>query len=383
MIERYLLLGLRLGKHVDGFVDAYFGPSELVEQVEPEEAVDPAELAAEASALLVRVDGGELEGRRAAWLRAQLVGLETVARRLAGEQISWLDEVELCYGVSARLTPEEQFEEGHRLLDETFGDTDGYQRWLAEQVVPPDRLLEAATVLRDEARRRSLERFGLPEGEDTYLELVTDEPWAAFNYYEGGLRSRVVINTDLPVWSHRLAHLVTHELYPGHHTEHASKEQRLVRERGFLEESIFLTGTPQSLVSEGIGELAPEMAFGESLHEQAAELLRPLGLPYDVERAEGWRRASLLLRQVSDNVAYQLNAEGRPRQEVVDYGVHWSRLPRERIEKAVDFATDPTWRAYTVCYSHGENLVRAHVGGDPARYRRLLSEQVTTADLIA
>jgi hypothetical protein len=383
VIERYLLLGLRLGKHVDGFVDAYFGPTELAEQVEPEPPTDPAELAAEASALLVLADDGELEGRRAAWLRAQLVGLETVARRLAGEQISWLDEVERCYGVRPRLTSEEQFEEGHRVLDETFVDTDGYQRWLAEQVVPPERLLEAATVLRDEARRRSVERFGLPEGENTYLELVTNEPWAAFNYYEGGLRSRVVINTDLPVWSHRLAHLVAHELYPGHHTEHASKEHGLVRERAFLEESILLTGTPQSLVSEGIGELAPEMAFGEDVHAQAAELLRPLGLPYDVERAERWRQASRLLREVADNVAYQLNAEGRPREEVVEYGVRWSRLPRERIEKTADFVTDPTWRAYSSCYTHGERLVRAYVGGEPERYRRLLTEQVTTADLIA
>ena len=33
------------------------------------------------------------------------------------------------------------------------------------------------------------------------------------------------------------------------------------------------------------------MAFGENLHEQAAELLRPLGLRYDVERAERWRQA--------------------------------------------------------------------------------------------
>ncbi len=192
-----------------------------------------------------------------------------------------------------------------------------------------------------------------------------------------------MINTDLPVWSHRLAHLVAHELYPGHHTEHASKEQGLVRERELLEESILLTGTPQSLVSEGIGELAPEMVFGEGLHAQAAELLRPLGLRYDAERAEGWRQASLLLREVADNVAYRLNAEGRPREEVVEYGVRWSRLPRERVEKIADFVTDPTWRAYSACYTNGENLVRAYVDGEPERYRRLLTEQVTTADLTA
>ena len=29
LVERYLALGLRLGRHVDGFVDAYYGPPEL------------------------------------------------------------------------------------------------------------------------------------------------------------------------------------------------------------------------------------------------------------------------------------------------------------------------------------------------------------------
>lgn len=93
------------------------------------------------------------------------------------------------------------------------------------------------------------------------------------------------------------------------------------------------------------------------------------------------RAATALLRNVPDNVAYLLNVEGRPREEAVAYGVRWSRMPRERVEKLVDFVTDPTWRAYSVCYSAGEDLVRAHVGDDPQRLRRLLTEQVTTADL--
>ena len=32
--ESYLELGLRLGKHVDGLVDAYYGPAELKKQVD-------------------------------------------------------------------------------------------------------------------------------------------------------------------------------------------------------------------------------------------------------------------------------------------------------------------------------------------------------------
>ena len=38
----------------------------------------------------------------------------------------------------------------------------------------------------------------LPAGEGLELEAVTDEPWWAFNYYLGDLRSRVVLNVDVP-----------------------------------------------------------------------------------------------------------------------------------------------------------------------------------------
>ena len=34
--ERYLRLGLQLGRHVDGIVDAYFGPPRLAAAVEAE-----------------------------------------------------------------------------------------------------------------------------------------------------------------------------------------------------------------------------------------------------------------------------------------------------------------------------------------------------------
>src|SRR5687767_5449938 len=99
MVERYLLLGLRLGKHLDGLVDSYFGPAELAARVEREPLVDAAVLVEEAAAL------GDIADT--SWLRAQLVGLETAARLLAGEELSWLREAERCYGIRPALVPEE------------------------------------------------------------------------------------------------------------------------------------------------------------------------------------------------------------------------------------------------------------------------------------
>lgn len=50
--ERYLQLGLRLGQHVDGVVDAYFGPRELAAAVEAESPVEPQALVSAADVLL-------------------------------------------------------------------------------------------------------------------------------------------------------------------------------------------------------------------------------------------------------------------------------------------------------------------------------------------
>jgi hypothetical protein len=77
VVERYLRLGLQLGRHVDGIVDSYFGPPELAAAVEAEPPVDPWVLVSAAEALHDELDDG--------WLRVQVAGLRTYAGGLAGE----------------------------------------------------------------------------------------------------------------------------------------------------------------------------------------------------------------------------------------------------------------------------------------------------------
>ena len=129
--ERYLELGLRLGRHLDGLIDAYFGPPEIKERVDAEEPRNPTELAHDAAVLLEGLDG--LEAKRRTWLQAQLVGLETVARRLAGDEIPFVEEVERCYGIAPERAPEDRFEAAHEALDEVLpGDgtlAERFQAW--------------------------------------------------------------------------------------------------------------------------------------------------------------------------------------------------------------------------------------------------------------
>ena len=118
-------------------------------------------------------------------------------------------------------------------------------------------------------RTRTETLVALPEGEQLVVEEVHDEPWWAFNYYLGDLRSRVVVNSDQQTTAADLVTLAAHEAFPGHHTDRVVKEQLLVREQGFLEESIQLVPTPQSLVGEGIAELGLEIVMDDELRARA------------------------------------------------------------------------------------------------------------------
>ncbi|HEX9991468.1 MAG TPA: hypothetical protein VGB14_00935 [Acidimicrobiales bacterium] len=394
-VVRYLELGLALGRHVDGLVDAYYGPPDLARRAEAEPPHPPDALAAEAARLVADLDAGvdpdppadPLTPARRAWLRAQVVGLHTTAGKLSGEDIGYEDEVERCYGVRPRRVPEEDLAAAHRRLDEALPGTgplaERYIAWRESQVVPPDRLDPAIRSLAEDLRERTDRLFGLPEGEHVEFELVTDQPWSGFNYYLGDLRSRVAINVDLPVLSTSLGHLVAHEAYPGHHTEHSRKEVGLVRRRRWLEETIALVGTPSCLMAEGLADLGLEVVVGERPEPVVAEHLRPLGIPYDAEVVAAAAEAGDAMSGVRGNVALLLHADGVGEEEAVSYAERWGLLPRNRAEKLVQFLTDRTWRAYMTCYVEGLPLCRRYVAGDPARFERLITEQLTPADLQA
>jgi hypothetical protein len=399
-VGRYIELGLAIGRHIDGFVDAYYGPPGPATRAAAGAALPPDTLVAEARALVASLDAGAalddlttttegdlVTSSRRRWLRAQVVGLLTTARRLAGEPVGYVEEVESCYGVRPTPVPDEEIAAAHRRLAEALPGTgpiaDRLIAWREAHVVVPDRLPDAISSLAEDLRERTDRLFGLPDGERVDFELVRDKPWSGFNTYLGDLHSRVAVNTDLPVLSISLAHLVAHEAYPGHHTEHSRKEVGLVRRRRWLEESIFLVGTPQCLIAEGLADLGLETVVGPRPENVVAGHLHPLGIRYDADVIAAVSEAGEALGAVRGNAAWRLYVDGADPEVVVDEVARWSLLPRARAEKAVEFLLHPTWRAYISCYVEGLPLCRRFVGGDPTRFGRLLTEQLVPADLVA
>jgi hypothetical protein len=61
----------------------------------------------------------------------------------------------------------------------------------------------------------------------------------------------------------------------------------------------------------------------------------------------------------------------------------WSLQPDERIDRTVDSQQRSRSPAYQHLYWQGRELVGAHVGGDPARLRELMTARAVPAELAA
>ena len=377
--ERYVTLGLQIGRHVDGLVDAYYGPPELKAAVDAEPPAEPLTLVSAADELLDELADG--------WLRDQVVGLHTYARVLARESLSYADEVEGCYGLRPTHTDEAVFAAAHARLEELLpGDgspAERLERWEASIRIPAEKVEAVLAAAIEEARAQTRGLVELPRDEGVDLEIVHDEPWMAFCEYLGGLRSAIAVNGDLPHSAIELLIVAMHETYPGHHTEQCCKEQLLVRKRGLVEETIALVPTPQSLVAEGIAKVAPNMLLESEGGPALAAIAGNAGVELDLAHALAVESAREPLHWANVNAALMLYDEGVGEAETHAYLERWGLMTSQLTDHIIRFLKEPTSRSYAMTYPAGSELCGAYVAGDPERFRRLLTEQVRVSDLLS
>ncbi|BBX68736.1 DUF885 domain-containing protein [Mycolicibacterium psychrotolerans] len=392
LIRDYLTLGLRFDRIEEGYVDSFTGDPALRRAVADEPAPEPAGLAREARRLLAELPAG-LDSDRAAFVGAHLRALECAARKFAGEDVGFVDEVEAYFDVRITKGDPERYREAHAKLDDALGGTGP----LAERIrahrtaeeIPPARLEEAIGAFSSALRDRVRATFPLPDRETITYEVVTDKPWSGFNYYLGEYRSTVAVNADLKQQMSNLPRLVAHESYPGHHTEHCRKEAGLVEAKGQAEQTIFLVNTPQCLMAEGLADLALYAAVGPGWGSWAADIYADLGLRFDGARAETISEATAALADVRQDAALMLHDEHRDVDDVVDFLKRWLLVDDERARQMLRFLSSPLWRAYTSTYVEGYRLLRGWLDIRPDgvtltdRFTTLLDEPLIPSSLRA
>ncbi len=386
---RFVRLALALGEHDTDYVDAYHGPDDWREAARAAEVPLEAILAA-AGALVADLQASradsEIDERRRAYLVGQTRALAFRTRMLMGERFSFDEESQGLYDAVAPRFDEAHFQaiidDLAALLPGEGGLAARRSTYQARFEIPRERLDAVFRAAIDECERRTERWIGLPPDESFTLEYVNDKSWSGYNWFQGRSRSLIQINTDLPIYIERAIKLACHEGYPGHHVYNSLLEAELLRDRGWVEFSIFPLFGPSGLIAEGSANYGVKLAFPDAERiEFEKRVLFPLaGL--DAAEADNY----YAIKRLTDRLAYADNEAARryldgeiTRDQAEAWLVRYGLYAPERAAQRVRFFDQ--YRAYVINYNLGEDLVAAFVerdGGDASsrwlRFTRLLSE---------
>ena len=394
--REYARLSFAIERHVPGFIDAYLGPDDVRATLDANDPVGAppasAGLVMAARDLLERIPALEATEGRKGYLTKQVEAMLATARRIAGEELPYREEVRLLFDIEPVATPEGIYDAAIADLDSLLpGDGPIVERmvaWRQSYVIPPEIARRLVDIILPELRARTQQFVDLPEDESIEIRMVQDQPWSGYNWYLGNGRSRVDLNTDLPIYAYQLTDVLAHEGYPGHHTEHALKE-RLYTEQGLGEHALQLINTPECVISEGIATLAEKMLFDphELVRFRRERVYPAAGITGDPEREVAIDAATRILRSVPGNAALLLHEEGRDQDDVVAYLQHYGLSTEAEARQRLRFIADPLWRAYIFTYHVGYELISDWLEQAPSerrgRFRTLLREQVYPSQIAA
>jgi len=390
--EAFIRLALALDQHLPGYIDSYSGPPDWQTQAKAAGPRPLAELAQITSTLATQISqDSTLNVQRKDYLARHVSAMQTSIRLLQGERLSLADEVEQLYDVRPTFVSESIFEEAHRVLDELLpaGDSLGERMTARNQAleISVEQAKQVIPSICEHFRQRSRANFPLPKDEAMELVFVKNQPWGAYNWFLGNGRSRIDINTDLPLRANVLADLLAHEAYPGHHTELSIKEQKLVREAGRQEHRLALINAPSCVVSEGIATCALSIVLPEAEWAtwHAEEIFPRVGLAHlNAEREHRIDQAQQKLGGINGNAAFLLHDQKASVEAVSNYLMRYQLTTAAKARKTVEFLSNPLYRSYTFTYSCGKQMLQdlfAAKDNTHHWFNRLLCEAVTPSQI--
>jgi len=401
LAEGYVKLVLAVGQHDSNYVDAYYGPDEWQQEAKAQpKTLDTIEQ--EAASLLKQLrainarGSEELVRLRHQYLVKQLESLSARVKMLKGAKFTFDEESKALYDAVAPTYPESHFEKILRGLETLLPGKEPLaarvNKYREEFIIPKDKLDTVFKAAIEEGRKRTKKHVTLPAQERFDLEYVTGKSWSGYNWYKGNSHSLIQINTDLPIYIDRAIDLACHEGYPGHHVYNVLLEQHLVKERGWVEFSVYPLFSPQSLIAEGSANFGIEVAFPGS--ERVAferESLFPLA-GIDPSKATKYYEVQAALGRLSyagnEAARRYLNGEFN-RDQAIEWLVKYTLVSPERAAQRVKFFDQ--YRSYVINYNFGQDLVKEYIerkGGaanQPEKrwleFKKLLSSPRLPSDL--
>jgi hypothetical protein len=368
--ERYVHLVLALGQHDPDYVDAFYGPPEWKTQAENEKKSLDA-IGAEAAELIAAlaktpIAGDDLLQLRREYLQKQVAALAARVRMLKGEKLKFDDESRALYDAVAPTFPDSHF---IQIIGQLEAKIPGngplwqrYENWRKPFVIPKEKLDTVFQLAINECRARTLAHIALPPNESFTVEYVTNKPWGGYNWYKGNFHSVIQVNTDLPTFIDRAVDLAAHEGYPGHHVYNSLLEKNLVRDRGWVEFSVYALFSPQSLVAEGTANFGREVAFpnkNERMKFEREVLFPAAGI--DSKRATEYYAVQDLMKGLdyaTNEAARRLINGEIDESAAVQWLQRYAVMEPARAQQRVKFIQ--RYRSYVINYNLGEDMVRRY-----------------------
>jgi hypothetical protein len=401
--ERYVRLVLAMGQHDADYVDAYYGPATWKQDVEAQklrlsEVADGAgALSRDLAAAAPPPTADEMTRLRHQYVSRQLEALRARAAMVAGKRMRFDEESKALYDAVAPTHTEQEFAGVLAELDAKLPGRgpllERYDAFRSAFVIPKERLDATFKAAIEGCRTRTLQHVRLPPGETFTVEYVTDKSWSGYNWYQGNYRSVIQVNTDLPIYADRAIDLACHEGYPGHHVYNVLLEKNLVRDRGWVEFSVYPLFSPQSLIAEGTANYGIEVAFprAERLDFERRVVFPAAGL--DPSTAQQYYDVLALV----DRLSYAGNEAARrylngaiDAKGAADWLERYGLYSRPRAEQRVRFIDQ--YRSYVINYNLGKDMVARYIesrGGTPAdpqrrwtEFERLLSSPRLPSNLV-
>jgi hypothetical protein len=390
--EGYVKLVLAVGQHDADYVDAYYGPPEWKKDAEGSKTTLDT-LAARAADLSARVGrerqpSDDMSRLRLQYLERQLSAVAARLRMLKGERLTFDEESKVLYDMVAPTLPESHFQ---AVLDRLEKRVPGegplsarYEAFRNAFVIPREKQDAVFQAAIKACREQTLKHVRLPATEQFTLEYVTNKSWSGYNWYRGNFRSLIQMNTDLPIFIDRAIDLACHEGYPGHHVYNALLEKHLVKDRGWIEFTVYPLFSPQSLIAEGTANFGIEVAFpGPARLEFERTVLFPAA-GIDPGRAAEYYEVQAMVDRLdyAGNEAARRYIDGKiDAAQAAAWLERYALMSAERAKQRVRFFDQ--YRSYVINYNVGKHMVKRYIesrGGtadNPARrwaeFEKLLS----------
>jgi hypothetical protein len=397
--ESYVKLVLQIGKYDPDYIDAYYGPAAWKPEEENIKYDSSAiqNLYNETDTLLNKLEdlqnykAQRIEVLRYTYLYKQILAAKTKLVMLAGGKFTFDKEAKALFDADPPIYNAEHFQSIidslNKILPGKGSVSEKLSSFTKNFIIPKSKLSVIFNAAITEARKRTLEHIKLPSNENFKIEYVTNKPWSAYNWYKGNSFSLIQINTDLPIYIDRAIDLACHEGYPGHHVYNTLLENDLYKGRSWVEFSVYVLFSPQSLIAEGTANYGIQVCFpGKKRIKFEKDVLFPLaGL--DTSKAEQYYKVISLVKKLdyATNEAARNFLDGKwTKAETQKWLEKYALMDKAQAAKRIQFIE--RYRSYVINYNYGENLVKKYIerhgGSDdhPEKRWELFKELLSTPE---